>query len=177
MMTAGHIASGLGQKDVTINYRASDALLRMFYEEDPMCKLKSSLVHTYQPDRTIFTEEHMLYKFDFGQIMEENWQFPSKGYFPKTVDFKEPRLPADFKREIFEAYPERDGPALTRGISLLEVLNRRIQAEGRGGKRICYLIVSHAMHVDVVGHLLEILEGDRDVLGHLAQDFGNLTKD
>ena len=84
MMTAGQLASEIGVKEVTINYRASEVLVEMF-RENPMPKLQ-------------FTK----YGFDFERMKTEKIEFQSESCFPDGVHFGEPAAPADYKKQIFE---------------------------------------------------------------------------
>lgn len=130
MQTAGHIASLFGSNEITINYRASDVLLSPKYAKNPAENL-----------------EYIKCNLNFKEIERTK---KSKGeYFPEGVYFREPWPPADYKKEIFENFPESGQQGHLRGLSLIEMVNQRIREESDDGKKsICYLIISHKSFVD-----------------------------
>lgn len=101
MMTAGQIAQRLKVKDITINYRASEILLKYFWFN---LEAKNPL-----PDL-----EFTKYSFDFKWMTSSRYY--GEKYFPKGVSFKEDgqgeeeedeeAAEPDFKKEIFTTHPE-----------------------------------------------------------------------
>ena len=112
-MTAGQVGYGLGseKKEITVNYRATDELLHYQYERNPMPDLE-------------FTK----HQFNFQQMKaaNENDKYTTDVFFPDGISFKEPLGPADYKPEIFSLYPETLENGKKRGISLIELMNKRI---------------------------------------------------
>ena len=72
--------------------------------------------------------EYTKFDFDFRK-MQQGSKVGGEEYFPKGVKFIEPSAPADFKRECYENYPETYQGGMERGVSLVELLNKRVQNE------------------------------------------------
>ena len=95
MMTAGQIALELAVPIVTINYRATELMKKgnWYFEKNPMNKIE-------------FTK----YKYDFEVMQKEVPQYSTEEFFPNGVKFQEPPNDKyDYKKEIYEAFPESDG--------------------------------------------------------------------
>lgn len=101
------------------------------FDENPMPKLE-------------FTK----HGFDF-ELLRQKYDCGSE-VFPKNINFKEPPGPIiDLKDYIFNIFPESKKQSLQRGLSLVELLNKRIQAESENGRyKVCYLIISHGTFID-----------------------------
>ena len=131
--------------------------------------------------------EYTKYNFDFGRMQNSFAGYSTEEFFPKGVNFIEPTSPADFKRECFEKYPESYQEGMERGVSLVELLYKRIQNDTlsnidahdplitektvMGRKSICYLVVGHAFAIDEAKYIFDFLEKDKTVAGSA---FGNL---
>ena len=102
MQTAGHIASLFGSNEITINYRASDVLLSPKYAKSPAENL-----------------EYIKCNLNFKQIEKTKKSKEGAKYFPEGVYFREPWPPADYKKELFENFPESDQQGRLRGLSLI----------------------------------------------------------
>lgn len=147
-MTAGQVAEGLDCKDITINYRASEAMFAKLYPEgNPFPRI-----------------EYLRYNCDFQAMRRQNPIYATEEMFPKGVNFLEPGAPADYKREILQAYPESYRQGVDRGLSLVELLNKRVLDESEGGeKRVCYLIVCHAVSIETMAYLSSFMGTDPSV--------------
>ena len=111
-MTAGQIAPRIHQKDVTINYLASDILAEC-YEEN------GYLVEWYKENPMPYLEFSQ-HGFDFKWMQHTNPDYTLESYFPENVNFKEPRAPPHtHKDEVFEKFPENQEQAKSRGLLLL----------------------------------------------------------
>ena len=139
-MSAGQIAYYLHEeeikktikKDVTINYQAHEYLHGILFKKNPI------------PDL-----EWYKYDFDYEWMCYQNALYSTGRYFPYGVDFKEPAEPALGKKEARWCFPEKEQPMQERGMKMIESMNKRIHEESEGGtKRVCYLIITHAIFVD-----------------------------
>lgn len=110
MMTAAQIASKLGVKEVTINYRATETLHKYLYLSNPMPHLQFAKA-----------------EFDFNRLLYTHSQFAQ--FFPEEISFKEPcssdpkdpkEGPIDYKEAIFNMYPEDEQSSQLRAVRLFE---------------------------------------------------------
>ena len=140
MMSAGQIAYYLHEEEikktniqtVNINYRAHEYLHGILFKKNPI------------PDL-----EWYKYDFDYEVMCYENALYSTGRYFPYGVNFKEPAEPAPGKKEARWCFPEKEGDMQVRGMKMIEDMNKRILEESEGGtKRVCYLMITHAIFVD-----------------------------
>ena len=163
MMTAAQIASKLGVKEVTINYRATETLHKYLYLEDPMPNLQFSKADC-----------------DFNRLLYTQSQFAK--FFPEEISIKEPKSsdpddpkgPIDYKEAIFNVYPEDEQSSQLRAVRLFEYINRRIaeEAEELGRKKVCYLVITHGSILNEIGNIYDILANDATVA---KSDFAKLN--
>ena len=59
-------------------------------------------------------------------MLQSNIHYQSEAYFAQGVKFVEPRSPADCKEYMHIVYPEERKQAQERGLSLVELINKRI---------------------------------------------------
>ena len=84
-------------------------------------------------------------KFNFKNFRNSQCPYKPHHIFPYGVFFKEPPIRPDYKEEIFDIYPESEEFGQSRTISLIELMNRRIEQESDHNTRsVCYLIISHS---------------------------------
>ena len=91
--------------------------------------------------------------------MKNNFkEYSSEKYFPSTVTFLEPAAPADFKEEIYGLYPETKLQAKHRGLGLVKQMKDRVLAlSSHDTKSICYLVISHALVVDEIDYIFDLI--------------------
>ena len=145
MMTAGQIASALKCENVTINYRASK-LIRASMAKNPISKL-----------------EWTKYGFNFKLMQCQNIMYSTESrYFPKNVNFHEaPRKDHAHKAYMFQPHPETKHQSQGRTLSLLELMNARMEFERKSSdKKVCFLIVSHSTQVDEAAHIFDFVSSN-----------------
>lgn len=104
-------------------------------------------------------------------------EYASEKFFPKSIDFIEPPVPADFKEKLWECYPEGKQQAQNRGISIVEKINNDIlEMSQKGEKSICYILVSHSVWVDETSNIFKFLqESESDEKGVAGNYFSPLA--
>lgn len=118
MMTAGQIASALGVKEVQINYKASETLLE-YYK-------KNGIRTKYLSENPMPKLEFSVYGSNFKNMKSQNPKYQSEKWFPSDVNFSEAPEYENDKKDIFEKFPETLNEAMTRGIGIVEHLNKKI---------------------------------------------------
>ena len=70
--------------------------------------------------------EFAKYNFNFKWMLKNNPECSFNEYFDNGVFFSEPKAPIDFKNEILQSYPESQKSGQARGLSLVELMNKRV---------------------------------------------------
>ena len=79
-------------------------------------------------------------------------------YSTGGVDFTEPAASQSYRDEMFSAFPETFEQAQVRGVAMYEHLNKKVADANYSRKRICYIIISHGMFVDLSANLLGLVK-------------------